>query len=248
LSTQRVVDLIFGDRYITPTREEYGMFHAHASALRSSAPSRQVGAVLTGEDGEVISMGTNEVPKPGGGFVWEGEPGDYRDHKLPERRDPSLLRRRTLVADVLTSLSPWLDETKQQLIKDDIDSAVSEAWTSVLMKSQILDLIEFQRAEHAEAAALADAARRGISVKAATLFTTTYPCHLCAKEIVGARISRLVFLEPYPKVGPWTSTLNQSGSLIQNPRLIRNMSYSRPLAGFRPGGISSSLLPIVKIE
>lgn len=199
LTTQRVIDLLFGDRYITPTQDEYGMFHAHASALRSSAPSRQVGAALTGIDGEVISMGTNEVPKAGGGFVWEGEVGDFRDHKLSEGKDPSLLRRRSLVADVLTSLMDWFEEDKKEIVRTDLDRAVTEAWSSVLNKSQILDLIEFQRAQHAEAASLADAARRGIPVKGSTLFTTTYPCHLCAKEIVGSGVKRVVFLEPYPK-------------------------------------------------
>ncbi len=31
------------------------------------------------------------------------------------------------------------------------------------------------------------------------LFTTTFPCHMCAKHIVAAGIKKVVFLEPYPK-------------------------------------------------
>jgi deoxycytidylate deaminase len=33
----------------------------------------------------------------------------------------------------------------------------------------------------------------------ATIYTTTYPCHNCAKHIVAAGIKRLVYLEPYEK-------------------------------------------------
>lgn len=47
--------------------------------------------------------------------------------------------------------------------------------------------------------ALADAARVGRSVKEATLYSTTFPCHMCAKHIVAAGIERVIFLEPYPK-------------------------------------------------
>src|SRR5690606_924850 len=33
----------------------------------------------------------------------------------------------------------------------------------------------------------------------ATLYTTTFPCHECARHIVAAGIKRVVFIEPYPK-------------------------------------------------
>jgi deoxycytidylate deaminase len=195
---QRFVDLVFGNRFITPSRDEYGMFHAYATSLRSASPSRQVGAAIAGPDGEVIAMGMNDVPKAGGGFVWDGEPGDFRDHRT-EVRDPSHLRRQSLVADVLDRLTPWFSDERSQQIAENINSVVDEAWETVLRGSPIKDVIEFQRAEHAEAAALADAARRGVSIRGSSLYTTTYPCHLCAKEIVTSGIERVVFLEPYPK-------------------------------------------------
>ncbi len=198
-SAQRFVDLVFGNRFITPSRDEYGMFHAHATALRSASLSRQVGAAITGADGEVIAMGTNEVPKAGGGFVWDGETEDFRDHRA-ELRDPSLAQRQSLVADVLNRLAPWFSSERAEQVENDINTAVDEAWETVFRASPVKDVIEFQRAEHAEAAALADAARRGVSIRGGVLYTTTYPCHLCAKEIVTAGIERVVFLEPYPKI------------------------------------------------
>ena len=44
-----------------------------------------------------------------------------------------------------------------------------------------------------------DAARRGTSVEGAVLYTSTFPCHNCAKHLVAAGICRVVFIEPYPK-------------------------------------------------
>lgn len=43
------------------------------------------------------------------------------------------------------------------------------------------------------------AARRGISVEGCTLYTTSFPCHECARHIVAAGIERVVFIAPYPK-------------------------------------------------
>jgi cytidine deaminase len=48
-------------------------------------------------------------------------------------------------------------------------------------------------------AAITEAARRGVSVQSSTLYTTTYPCHICARHIVAAGITRVVYVEPYPK-------------------------------------------------
>jgi cytidine deaminase len=62
-----------------------------------------------------------------------------------------------------------------------------------------MSIIEFGRAVHAEMAAIVDAARRGVSLKASNLYTTTFPCHVCARHIVGAGISRVVYIEPYVK-------------------------------------------------
>ncbi len=59
--------------------------------------------------------------------------------------------------------------------------------------------LEYGRMIHAEMSAITDAARLGRPLQGATLFTTTFPCHMCAKHIVAARIANVVFLEPYPK-------------------------------------------------
>jgi tRNA(Arg) A34 adenosine deaminase TadA len=62
-----------------------------------------------------------------------------------------------------------------------------------------MDALEYGRMIHAEMSAICDAARLGRKLEGTTLYTTTFPCHMCAKHIVAAGITDVVFLEPYPK-------------------------------------------------
>ena len=53
-------------------------------------------------------------------------------------------------------------------------------------------------AVHAEQNAIIQAAKLGINIDGATLYCTHQPCVLCAKMIVNAGISRVVYREGYP--------------------------------------------------
>lgn len=57
---------------------------------------------------------------------------------------------------------------------------------------------ELCRGLHAEQNALVQAARHGISVKGATLYSTLEPCVLCTKMLINAGIERIVYAEGYP--------------------------------------------------
>ena len=46
---------------------------------------------------------------------------------------------------------------------------------------------------------ICDAARLGKQTIGTIMYTTTFPCHMCAKHIVAAGIDEVIFLEPYPK-------------------------------------------------
>ena len=53
-------------------------------------------------------------------------------------------------------------------------------------------------AVHAEQNAVIQAARYGINVSGATLYCTHQPCVICAKIIINAGITRVVYKEGYP--------------------------------------------------
>lgn len=188
----RLLKLLFASDVITPTRPEFGMFQAYAASLRSAQLGRQVGAALLSERGDVIALGTNEVPRFGGGSYWEGELPDHRDHV--RGRDSSDEAREKIVEEILErSHEGWLQlepRAREQLIED---------YLGHLRGTRIASLTEFGRAVHAEADALLSAARIGTSPVGTTLYCTTFPCHVCAKHIVGAGVREVVYIEPYAK-------------------------------------------------
>ncbi|MBS3939276.1 MAG: cytidine/deoxycytidylate deaminase family protein [Peptococcaceae bacterium] len=57
---------------------------------------------------------------------------------------------------------------------------------------------ELCRGLHAEQNAIIQAAHSGVSVRGATLYTTHFPCVLCAKMIINALVVRVVFGADYP--------------------------------------------------
>jgi dCMP deaminase len=57
---------------------------------------------------------------------------------------------------------------------------------------------ELCRGAHAEQNAINFAARYGISIENATVYTSHLPCSWCSKSIVNAGIRRVVFLHDYP--------------------------------------------------
>jgi cytidine deaminase len=195
----RLIRLLFGDTLETPTPDEFGMFLARAAACRSSALGRQVGAVVTTPSGSVVAVGANETPKPGGGLCWITDAADRRDAAHDE--DPSDSAKRRLVADLLDRLrkAKWLGKDFRRLPKEELAKRAMSDPKLGLRDSDLTGVTEFGSTVHAEMACLADAAMRGVSVAGCTLYTTTFPCHPCGRHIIAAGITRVVFIEPYPK-------------------------------------------------
>ncbi|MBR1167474.1 anti-phage dCTP deaminase [Bradyrhizobium liaoningense] len=182
---RRFCDLLFGSNKLSPNRNEYGMFAAKAAALRTLDLSRQVGVAIFSSEGEIISMGSNEVPKAGGGTYWCDDTAGHDDRDYQRGYDAND-KRKTQLLQELFELAGIRNVTK--LLSD-----------KRIQDSQFMDALEYGRIIHAEMSAICDAARLGRSLQDAVLFTTTFPCHLCAKHIVAAGIKKVVFLEPYPK-------------------------------------------------
>jgi len=57
---------------------------------------------------------------------------------------------------------------------------------------------ELCRAIHAEQNAIIQAATSGVSIEGGTLYSTTFPCILCAKMLVNAGIREIYVTEGYP--------------------------------------------------
>jgi len=196
-ATRRSIELLFGNIFHTPSRDEYAMFHAQAAAVRSASLQRQVGAVIATGDGDIVAVGANEVPKPGGGLYWSGDSPDYRDFVLGYETNDILKHR--MLADVINRLktSGFLAHELSNLDTNTVVSRIMHL--GAMRDAQVLNVIEFGRCVHAEMAAIVDAARRGSEVQGGTVYSSTFPCHECARHIVAAGIRRVVYIEPYPK-------------------------------------------------
>lgn len=228
----RFIDALFGSNEVSPTREEYGMYLAKSASLRSSDLSRQVGAAIFSCAGEVISLGSNEVPKAGGGTYWTGDVPDGRDFQ--KGHDPNEMNKIDVFSDLINRL---LEDNllSENLLNKGGPQSIVEYLLGLddgrrYKDSRVMDIIEFGRIIHAEMSAICDASRNGLAVKGSTLFCTTFPCHLCAKHIVAAGITSVIFLEPYPK----SYALRLHGDAITLSNTNDNKVHFRPFMGIAP--------------
>jgi cytidine deaminase len=220
----RVLDLLFGHPYLTPTRDEYGIFLARAGQVRSGQLGRQVGAAILRDDNSVIAVGMNDVAKPGGGQYTEVDDAVYVNGRDGMReRDTSDVYRERAHTDILQRLSstaalaPDLRRYNAQQLFDllylgenpgpplarprsaPLTAERLATVRAILSESFASDTIDYMRAVHAEMACLTDAARNGSAVRDGTLYSTTFPCHDCAKHIVASGLREVIYLEAYPK-------------------------------------------------
>lgn len=199
---KRFVGLLHGENGISPTTQEYGMYAAYSAGLKSACLSRQVGASISDPSGKIVSTGCNDVPKSSGG-LYTAEDGTS-DRRCVHREEQVCFNDREKLshkADMRLALESLTtvgnDGSVMRLIPD---SRLDEVLATVFKASHIDDLTEFSRAVHAEMDAIISLARTGTAgIVGAKLFTTTFPCHSCARHIVAAGISKVYYIEPYEK-------------------------------------------------
>ncbi len=218
---RRFIELFFGHPFHTPQAEEYAMYQASAVSLRSSDSGRQVGAVIAAltkeasrvRTADIIAVGANEVPRARGGYYSDGDSPDYRDQRLlGENIDRARELKIGVLREVLEKIAAkkWL--SADVACKD--PSVLAAGLVGELRRTQFMDIGEFARQVHAEMAALIDAARRGVAVDGKSMYVTTFPCHNCAKHVIAAGISRVVYLDPYPK--SWADFLHKEEIELQS--------------------------------
>lgn len=199
---RRFVELAFGNSFHTPSRSEFAMYHAYAAMVRSAALPRQVGAAIASRDGTIVATGSNDVPKAGGGLYWEGDSPDGRDF-VGRDFDPSDERKRRILEELIGIVAPILREdapsSSPVLTQKETESVVDRLLAEPRFARANLNVLDVARTVHAEMDAITNAALRGVPTKECTLYTTTFPCHNCAKHIISSGLARVIYIEPYPK-------------------------------------------------
>lgn len=168
---KKYIELFEEKEAFQPNENETLMTMAYANSLRSSCTQRKVGALIIDDCGNVLSSGYNEVP----------------------------ISERSCKMEYGKCYRKYLRKKFDDEIDDLLSQKEEKDSVKILFKKNF-KILDYCRALHAEENAIVNIARVGISfpMERATLYTTTYPCNLCANKIAQVGIKRIVYFEPYP--------------------------------------------------
>ena len=222
---RRFLSIILGTDVITPTPDETAMYMAASAAANSACLSRQVGAAVTDENGDLLATGWNDVPASGGNLYCSSH-NPANDFRCKNLEGGVCFNDREKHA-ITFSLAD--DLAKAGLVKESDRSKVIE----IIANSKIRDLIEFSRSIHAEMhAILIGCQKTGDRMVGGKLFCTTYLCHSCARHIIAAGISRVYYIEPYRK----SLATRLHSDAISESETATNHVMILPFDGVAPNG------------
>ncbi|MGC2063709.1 MAG: hypothetical protein WA610_12085, partial [Thermodesulfovibrionales bacterium] len=215
--------LILSPGCVTPTAHEVFMNEAYSLSLKSCCISHQVGAVIIGVNGYVMGAGWNDVGEGqvGCGYRQLIDIKDLSNSILPINPSGDDAFRDKLI-DLTNSGRKgdesfcYKDEFSAYKVEGKIDSFIrdhKEALPALgaddkgrnLIKEWLINDIKIKRLEycralHAEENALLQLAKvGGMGVRGGKIYTTYFPCELCAKKIYQAGIVEIIYTEPYPE-------------------------------------------------
>lgn len=196
-----------------PEWGETAMHMAYSMSVRSTCISRQVGAVIEGPNGYIVGAGWNDVGRGqvGCGYRCYADFKNLDSGVLPSHRKEDEAFRNSHLKNHEDQYESFCfkDEYSKFEMNNKIDKAIRKT-TQNAKKEDIPDTIreelsstkrlEYCRALHAEEnAILQNAILGGIGVRNGVMYTTTFPCELCAKKIYQSGIKKVVYTEPYPE-------------------------------------------------
>lgn len=217
----RYYALIIKPGCVKPSKEETNMNLAYSLSLRSNCISRQVGAVITDNKESVLGFGWNETGHTEIGCGLKMKQDFIKDklfnidifkEVLDENdlevfaNDDSICFKDTLSKNkVKNKVKEIINENRKDFL-DILDTKNQqnpqkqlENLQNKLLEELKIKRLEYCRSLHAEENALLQVASRGgMGVDQGTIYTTTFPCELCAKKIYQSGISKIYYTEPYP--------------------------------------------------
>lgn len=188
----RIITLILHPGLLKPTKIERCMQIAMTAKLNSGCLSRQVGAVVTDSDYEILSVGWNDAPCGDEVCIRRNMYDLFRKH------DPSAYSEYELNNEefraYLNVIQNELDTKKSGLNGRPLAFCFKDVHQSMIKQRDQI----YTRALHGEERALVscDSER----AKGGCLFTTSSPCELCAKKAKDAKIKKIYYIEQYPGI------------------------------------------------
>ena len=210
----KYIALILQPGLIAPTHLERCMQLAFNTKYNSGCLSRQVGAVVTGEDFSVRSVGWNDVPKgqvPCNLRCVE----DYCRNKDGETFSEFELEDE-FFNETMININKHLQEETIRRNKEGkcYSYCFKDIYNGITGKSNQVHT----RALHAEENAFLQIAKYGgAKIQGGKLFTTASPCELCSKKAYQLGIEEIYYIDPYPGISK--SHILSFGK-IGNPKMI----------------------------
>ena len=216
----RYISLMMCPGIVLPTNLERCMQIAYASKANSGCISRQVGAVVTDCDYQLLSVGWNQQPREQLPCLYRDlcelyahhDPDGYSDYENSSEGGETSFQKniQTLVTEEYNKQDCPLKTHGRNVcfcFKDVYNGITGE-------KNQM-----HTRALHAEETAFlnltGDSKQRA---KGGFLFTTSSPCVLCAKKSRYLGISKIYYVDPYPDIS--YSHVLMAGPVKSRPEFI----------------------------
>lgn len=212
----KYISLIKKPGLFTPNDDERFMQVAFTARYNSGCISRQVGAVVTGEDGYLRGFGWNDTPEShisclyrtpeqlinsnGNSIFSEYERSSKFTKQIVETFSGQKIRFYPFCFKDQQAEIELKNQAKK--ISYEIDGIKLEAKhiKNILEKAKFKNPTR-ERALHAEENAFLQISKSGgETVINGTLYTTDSPCQLCAKKTMQLKIKRVVYIDAYPDI------------------------------------------------
>ncbi|MBQ9273901.1 MAG: hypothetical protein IJ228_03740 [Succinivibrio sp.] len=214
----KYIALILQPGLVTPSHLERCMQLAYNAKFNSGCLSRQVGAVVTGVDFSVRSVGWNDVPKGQTpcnlrcveDYCRNKDPQSFSEFELTDPRFDKALQH---ICSYINSDRDYKNKMNGKCFaycfKDIYNTITKE-------KNQV-----YTRSLHAEENAFLQIAKYGgAPLEGGKLFTTASPCELCAKKAYQLGIREIYYIDPYPGISKsHILTFGLTGNKL-NPKMI----------------------------
>lgn len=174
------LNLILNPKSRIPRMNEVYMTMAYSMAAQSRCLQRKVGALITSGDYQIVSLGHNDIPK-------NLEPCIKRFGGCNRKRIKSKLLK------MYTYCPKCGNPLTEEKYCEDCNKSINEEY----LRDKNLGAC---RSLHAEESAIVGAAKSGIPLNDGIIFTTTFPCNLCANKIANVGLKKVVYVEPYPQI------------------------------------------------
>ena len=163
-------------------KSEIFMAVAYAQSHMSQCLKRRVGAVIVEESGIPLSLGYNENPV--GMLPCKSQ---FNNHCFKDMdMEDKLINTKDLFC-------PFCGEKNEELSRPWLCKKCRQNLKAKLFPSRNMELCT---AIHAEERAIRSL--HGRNAELSTMYVTTFPCFQCSRYIVDAKISKVIYVEPYP--------------------------------------------------